>query len=97
MGGSTPSTERHQTELKGAPPHTVGLFWVWLGLHVETFGRVDTQLLGLSGSRIGARPAGVLLVLIKPAKTHLNSSLIASWRFNAEQSQAQNGSGAKTN
>jgi len=39
-----------------------------------------------------ARPAGVLLGLIKPAKTHLNSSLIASWGSKTEQTQAQSGS-----
>ncbi len=39
-----------------------------------------------------ARPAGVLLDLIKPAKMQFNSSLIASWRSNTEQSQAQSGS-----
>ncbi len=39
-----------------------------------------------------ARPAGVLLDLIKPARTQFNSSLIASWPSHTEQTQAQSGS-----
>jgi hypothetical protein len=39
-----------------------------------------------------ARPAGVLLYLIKPAKTQFISSLIAFERANIAQSQAQRGS-----
>ena len=44
-----------------------------------------------------ARPAGVLLDLIKPAKMQFNSSLIESWGSNTEQTQAQNGSEPKEN
>ncbi len=44
-----------------------------------------------------ARPAGVLLDLIKPAKTQFISSLIASWQSKIEQTQAQSGSERKEN
>ncbi len=57
----------------------------------NTYLAIILQHLGL-WEECHARPAGVLLDLIKPAKTHLISSLIAFERSNSQQSQAQSGS-----